>query len=182
MSRPQSQAILLVDGYNIIGAWSNLKHHRDRHGLESARWQLIETLINYSSFQGFQTQVVFDAHYQNTPNHREDIAQHLTVYYTSFGQTADSFIEISCAKFREDIRKFDHRLIVATSDRAMQLTVTGYGAQCMSATQLAGEIESITHQVRRKQKVANKPTSRFLSKCLDPAAQARLTQLRFGIK
>lgn len=182
MSRAHTQAILLVDGYNVIGAWSDLKALRDRDGLEPARWQLVEALANYSSFQAYETQIVFDAHSQNTPNNRETITPCLSVYYTNFGQTADSFIEITCAKFRNDLRKFNHRLIVATSDRAMQLTVVGYGAEWMSALQLVSDVESVSRRVSRKQKPAKKASSRFLAKSLDPLAQERLTQLRFGLK
>ena len=61
MARSEPQAFLLVDGYNVIGAWSELKQARDCEGLETARWQLVETLTNYSAFQGYATEVVFDA-------------------------------------------------------------------------------------------------------------------------
>ena len=48
--------LLLVDGYNIIGSWSTLKATRDRHGLEQARHELVETLINYTVHKGYKTQ------------------------------------------------------------------------------------------------------------------------------
>ena len=126
------QAILLVDGYNVIGAWPELVDLRDAQGLNVARNQLAEILANYSAYQGFETLLVFDAYGQRQTHRSETLTQHLSIHYTSFGQTADSYIEISCAKFREDVRKFQRRLIVATSDRAQQLTVIGYGAEWMS--------------------------------------------------
>lgn len=181
MSRPSFPTVLLVDGYNIIGAWNALTFIRDRDGLEPARCQLIEVLANYSSYKGFATQVVFDAYYQNTPGKDEIVTQNLAVHYTNFGQTADSFIEIACAKFRNDIRKFHQRLVVATSDRVQQMTVVGYGAEWMSALHLINDVEAMSQRVRRQQKPAKKPSSRFLAKSLDPLAQQRLAKLRLGL-
>lgn len=93
MPRSSPQAVLLVDGYNVIGAWSCLKETRDRDGLESARNELIEALVNYSAFQGYKTQVVFDAHFQESDTYCEEITNHLSICYTDFGQTADTYIE-----------------------------------------------------------------------------------------
>lgn len=180
MPRSVPQAVLLVDGYNIVGAWHELQRVRDREGLEEARRRLIEALLGYSAFQGFDTQVVFDAQYRDSPNNREVVTEHLSVHYTDFGQTADSYIEKTCADFRHDLRKFKQRLIVATSDRAQQLTVVGYGAEWMSAQQLANDVECIVRRVQRKQRSAKKTSGRFLFNSLDPIAQQRLAKLRFG--
>ena len=49
---------MLVDGYNIIGDWSDLKKLRDREGLEIARRELVESLINYSASVEYRTKVV----------------------------------------------------------------------------------------------------------------------------
>lgn len=181
MPRSAPQALLLVDGYNIIGAWSELKRVRDRDGLEEARRHLIEALVNYSAFQGFETQVVFDAQYQDTPGSREVITSHLAAHYTAFGQTADTYIERACADFRHDLRKFQQRLIVATSDRAQQLTVVGYGAECMSAERLASEVEFIARRVQHRKKNIQRSSNRFLIHSLDPAARQQLSRLRHGL-
>lgn len=176
------QAVLLVDGYNIIGAWSYLQRTRDTDGLEAARWQLVEALINYSAFQGFTTQVVFDAHYQNTCGNQEVITENLSVYYTEFGQTADTHIEKACAAFRPYLRQSHlSRLIVATSDRAQQLTVTGYGAEWMSAQQFYHEVESTALRVRVKNKLRKQSPSRFLANSIDAKARQRLAELRRGL-
>jgi hypothetical protein len=174
--------MLLVDGYNVVGLWAELRRVRDQEGLEASRRQLIEVLANYSAFQGFDTRVVFDSQYRDSAGSREMITSNLSVHYTDFGQTADTFIEKTCANFRFDLRKFHQRLIVATSDRAQQLTVVGYGAEWMSAERLAAEVETVIQRVQRQQKCAKKPSSRLLAHSLDPAAQQRLTQLRFGKK
>lgn len=180
MPRPTLQAVLLVDGYNVVGAWHDLKKVRDRDGLEEARRYLVEALTGYSAFQGFDTQIVFDAQYRDTPGCREIITPNVAIHYTDFGQTADTYIEKACASFRYDIRKFHQRLIVATSDRAQQLTVTGYGAEWMSAERLAADVEAITRRVQRRQKSSKKPSGRLLAHSLDPIAKQRLAELRFG--
>lgn len=180
MPRPTLQAVLLVDGYNVVGAWHDLKRIRDRDGLEEARRCLVESLTGYSAFQGFDTQIVFDAQYRDTPGVCEIVTPNVSIHYTDFGQTADTFIEKTCATFRYDIRKFHQRLIVATSDRAQQLTVTGYGAEWMSADRLAADVEAVVQRVQRKQKPAKKPSGRLLGHSLDPVAKQRLAELRFG--
>lgn len=180
MARSTAQALLLVDGYNMIGAWNHLKQVSEVDGLEAARRGLIESLVNYSAFQGFDTQIVFDAQYQGSPGTKEIITPHLLVFYTNFLQTADSYIEQTCAKFRQDIRRFHQRLIVATSDRAQQLTVTGYGAECLSALQLLSDVESANLRVRSKQKHKGRSSGR-LANSLDPVARQRLAKLRYGL-
>lgn len=174
----------MVDGYNIIGAWHYLKKTRDVDGLEAARWQLIEALINYSAYKDFATQIVFDAQYQQTPGVREIKTENLAVYYTNFGETADTFIEKSCASyFRQYIHKSAlSRLIVATSDRTQQLMVMGYGAEWMSAQQLGCEVESTFTKAKLQQKPRKQSSSRFLASSIDPKARASLAQMRFGLK
>ena len=182
MPRSLPQAVLLVDGYNMIGAWPCLKKTRDGNGLEAARWQLVEALLNYSAFQGFETQIVFDAQYQNTCSNQEIITQNLSVYYTDFGQTADTYIEKCCACFRPYLHKSHlSRLIVATSDRVQQLMVLGYGAEWMSAEKLRYEVDYTAIRARRQHKPGKQSSSRFLANSLDAKARQRLAEMRRGL-
>lgn len=180
MSRPLRRAFLLVDGYNVIGLWPRLRDSRNLNGLETARRDLIEALVNYSASQGLNTQVVFDSQYQYTPTAKEIITDNLSVQYTEFGQTADTFIEKACANLRQEMRLSKSRLIVATSDRAQQLTVVGYGAEWMSSQQLAHDVESVANGIRRRCKQSKRTSSRFLASHLDPESQRRLAELRMG--
>lgn len=181
MPRSLPRSLLLVDGYNMIGLWSDLKKTRDRDGLEASRRELIELLVNYSAFEGLETKIVFDAQNRREPSYLEAIAQNLSVHYTEFGQTADTYIEKTCAKLCRERDSLDRRIIVATSDRAQQLTVMGYGAEWMSAKNLAKAIEA-TNRRRRRQHKQNKPSAgRFLFQSLDAKAQERLAQMRMGL-
>jgi predicted RNA-binding protein with PIN domain len=189
--------LLLVDGYNIIGSWPHLKKdgapfgdcQAARSGLEMARQTLIEALVNYSAFVGYTTEVVFDAHYQKTPGYRETHSPHVCAYYTDFAQTADSYIERTCAKLsrtlgaRVALQPPERtRTIVATSDRAQQLTVIGYGAEWMSAQQLAAAVSLTSQNTKQKSRSRPKTRGRFLFDRIDPKAQEQLAQWRLGIR
>ncbi|MEC4983137.1 MAG: NYN domain-containing protein [Oscillatoria sp. PMC 1068.18] len=182
MPRSYPQVLLLVDGYNVIGAWSSLKNTRDRQGLDSARQELIEALINYSAFEGYQTEIVFDAQYTTQVGDRETITDLLSVYYTDFRQTADTYIEKFCADYQRQVYRSSPRLIVATSDRAQQQTILGYGAEWLSALQLANEVELSSRRTRRKHRPQKQTRGRFLFNSLDAQAQERLVQMRFGVR
>ena len=179
MSGKPIQAILLVDAYNIVGAWVELAKLKEEKGLDTAREALIASLTNYSAFQGYETWAVFDAYEQPARASQEVITPYLSVHYTGYGQTADSYIERACAKFRNDARKFTQRLIVATSDSVHRQTAIGYGAEGMSALRLESEVSQVTQRVRRRQKSQGKASGRMF-KALDPVVQARLARMRMG--
>ncbi|TAE59041.1 MAG: NYN domain-containing protein [Nostocales cyanobacterium] len=182
MPRSIIPSILLVDGYNIIGAWPCLKKTRDQAGLEAARGELVEAMTNYSAFQGYETQIVFDAQYQNTGSSREMITEFLSVHYTEFGQTADTYIEKVCAGLRHQIAQcLVSRIIVATSDRAQQLMIQGYGAEWLSAHQLCSEVESTACRVRHRSQSRKQSKGRFLANAIDDKARQKLAQLRLGL-
>jgi uncharacterized protein len=183
MPRSLLEAVLLVDGYNIIGAWPCLKETRDSAGLEAARGELVEAMISYSAFQGYETQIVFDAQYHNSSSNKELITELLSVHYTDFGQTADTYIEKACASMRPHITPSRiSRVIVATSDRAQQLTVQGYGAEWLSAQQLCGDVETTVCRVRQKYQQRKQSKSRFLASSIDPKSRQRLAELRMGLQ
>lgn len=178
MNAPSFIALLLVDGYNMIGAWPELKTLEHQEGLESARDRLQEMLINFAASQDFRTRIVFDAYARRDRASEEHHTEHVSTYYTDFGQTADAYIEKSCAQFHRQ----EHlpRLIVATSDRAQQQTVLGYGAEWLSAPQLQIRVQQAHRQSQRRQRSKQSSSKRFLFHGLDPQAQARLNQMRHG--
>ncbi len=172
-------AKLLVDGYNMIGAWPLLVQKKQQDGFDAARRELVEILANYSAHKGLETHLVFDAHGVNSPSVAESITDQLSVHYTAFGQTADTYIEKVCAQIMHQSRR-NHRVIVATSDRVHQLTVTGYGAEWMSARQLESDIHLIHQQNLRRRPRRPQPARRSLMSGLDQEAQEKLMRLRFG--
>ncbi|MGK7943285.1 MAG: NYN domain-containing protein [Microcystaceae cyanobacterium] len=179
MTSSLSLPTLLVDGYNIIGTWPSLQKTRDRHGLEPARRELVETLINYTAHQGYCTRVVFDAHYQKQSSTPEQHTPHLSVHFTDWMQTADTYIEKFCAAWSRKASSDTQRVIVATSDQAQRLTVQGYGAEWLSAHRLANEVNATSQTVKQKQ-ASRKGKGRrpFLFSRLDEKGQERLSQLQ----
>jgi uncharacterized protein len=190
MPPSRKQAVLLVDGYNVVGAWTDL-HERSNQlnplqsgssqELEAARAKLVEALINYSAFEDYETKVVFDAYSRDVPAYCEIVTPNLSIHYTDFLETADTYIEKFCAAFRHDLQYSASRLIVATSDRAQQLTVIGFGAEWISALQLISDVDFSAKRSKRRHRPQNQSSGRFLFNSLDPKAQAKLSALRHGI-
>jgi uncharacterized protein len=188
MAPKRQDVILLVDGYNIIGAWPELRPEEGEMNflelnsaadLEHARQRLIEQLINFSAFEGYSTTLVFDAHARDTPASKEVLTPNLAVYYTEFRETADTYIEKFCAGHQHN-HTLTTRILVATSDRAQQLTVGGFGAEWMSARQLVNRLQSSSHRARDRYRRSSSGAGRFLFNSLDPESQARLSALRHG--
>jgi hypothetical protein len=175
-----SLPILLVDGYNIIGTWPSLQRTRDCHGLEQSRRELVEILINYTAHKGYCAQIVFDAHYQKHSSSPEQLTPHLSVHFTDWMQTADTYIEKFCAAWSRRPSSTNERVIVATSDQAHRLTIQGYGAEWISAHRLAHEVTATSQTVRQKQTPSyrGKSPKRFLFSRLDAKGQQRLSQLQ----
>jgi hypothetical protein len=179
MNSSPDPPLLFVDGYNIIGAWPRLSQLRDTESLEAARNHLIEALTNYTAYQGFKTRIVFDAYARRHPGLQEQVTDDLSVHYTEFGQTADTCIEKWCAALQRQVRYLNQRLIVATSDQAHRLTITGYGAEWMSAHRLALDVEHTVRNRRKNHRSKGFQTqSKRLHNALKPAVQDRLRSLR----
>ncbi len=133
---------LLVDGYNIIFAWDELKALAEEN-LESAREALVERLQSYRAFCDVSIIVVFDAYkVKGNVGEVEDVGN-LTVVYTKEAQTADAYIE----KTAKELSK-NYKVTVATSDNLEQMIVFGSGAYRMSARNFKEEIERKEKEIR----------------------------------
>lgn len=191
MAPLRKQAVLLVDGYNVIGAWTELHERSARRcnplqsssaaDLEAARSMLVQALIDYSAFEDCETKVVFDAYSRDLPAYSEVITPKLSVHYSDYLETADTYIEKFCAAFRHDLQYSGSRLIVATSDRAQQMTAIGFGAEWVSALQLISNIEFSAKRARKLHRPQKQSSGRFLFNSLDPKSQARLSAMRHGL-
>jgi len=165
--------ILIVDGYNVIGAWAELKRVQREATIELARDRLVESLSSYVAVRRYETIVVFDAYGQAQPAHQESTSAGIEVCFTAWGETADTWIERCCAEHRGS-RK---RLRVATSDRVQQLVVSGYGAEWMSAQQLLREVKQTAAELRSLQQRPRGQGQSF-ARSLDPDTRERLNQWR----
>jgi predicted RNA-binding protein with PIN domain len=143
MNEPKEtkEEYLLVDSYNIIFAWPELKELAEDN-LDSARSKLLDYLSKYQGVRECQIIAVFDA-YRVQLHHEETIAyDNLHVVYTKEAQTADHFIE----KFAHDNQK-KYNITVATSDGLQQIIIRGAGCYVLSARELKEEIERTNERV-----------------------------------
>lgn len=133
---------LLVDGYNIIFAWDDLKKISEEN-LDAARAELVNMMCNYQGYAGCELILVFDA-YKVKGKHRE-VERHsnINIVYTKESETADSYIE----RVTHELSK-KHRVRVATSDGQEQMIILGNGALRISATDFRKRYESAMGAIR----------------------------------
>ena len=132
---------LLVDGYNIIYAWDELKAVA-RDNLDAARKLLMDLLSNYQGFRKCEVILVFDA-YQVPHGAGEVIQYHnIHVVYTREAETADAYIEKATYQLGGA-----RRVRVATSDGAEQLIILGHGALRIPASAFHEEVEQAEGQI-----------------------------------
>jgi uncharacterized protein len=143
--------ILIVDGYNIIGAWPHLRVLRDSN-LEEARNLLIEAVAEYQGFSGTRCIVVFDAY--NVPGlGREYRIRNVEVYYTKEKETADECIE----RLVKELSRRRRQIYVATSDFTEQNVAFGSGALRLSARELLLRVRESEKEVNST--IREKPLS-----------------------
>lgn len=132
---PKGPEYLLVDGYNIIFSWDELKKAAEEN-LDLARSMLINTLCNYQGFRQCNLILVFDAYKVKGAVGEVEKVNNITVVYTKEAETADTYIE----KATHDLSK-EHRVRVATSDNLEQTIILGNGAYRISASEFYEEIK-----------------------------------------
>ncbi len=124
--------LLLIDGYNIIHFWPELKVLLNDVGYEAARSRLIDIISDYSAHSNYETIIVFDAHMiKGGMRHEENYAL-IKVVFTAENETADRYIESFVHK--QDVRL--RNVYVATSDSAEQTVIFGSGGARLSAREL----------------------------------------------
>lgn len=163
--------LLLVDGYNVIGAWDTLK--KDPMPIDQARDRLSELLEDYAGYTAQDVVLVFDGHQGSRPTASVEHRRMLTVVYTRHGQTADQYIERACGKVPawREVR-------VATSDHLEQTMILGRGAVRLSSRELWLELQSEKHS-QRSRHVTQQPTGRTpLSSALSEEQRQALEAIR----
>lgn len=133
----ERKSYVLVDGYNVIFAWDELKRLADTD-LGAARERLMEILCNYSAYTKNNVVLVFDA-YKVPGNTGERFDFHnIHVVYTRERELGDVYIE----KLISEIGKND-RVRVVTSDNLIQLSAVRFGVLRMSAAEFEREVDSV---------------------------------------
>jgi predicted RNA-binding protein with PIN domain len=170
----QREDVLLVDGYNMIGAWPELALLKNEK-LESARDRLLDMLSDYQSYKGLVMIVVFDA-FRVPGAGAEYRHQKMQVVYTRERETADECIERLVGEWTSVRRN----IYVATSDMVEQHVAFGRGALRLSARELLIEVKlsrtSIQDAIQSDKPLKRNP----LSGVLTDDIRQRLEQMRRG--
>lgn len=129
-----AEEYLLVDGYNVIFAWEELRMLAQAT-IDGARHKLMDILCNYQGYKKCILILVFDA-YKVEGGIGQAIRYHnIHVVYTKEAETADQYIEKLAHRMGRN-----HQVTVATSDGLEQLIIRGEGCRLLSAQDLKEEI------------------------------------------
>ena len=165
---------LLVDGYNIIFAWEDLKELAAVN-IDGAREKLMDILCNYQGFKKCTLILVFDAYKVKGNPGSVETYHNIHVVYTKEAETADQYIEKTV---HEIGRKY--RVTVATSDQLEQVIILGQGGQRMSARELLEDVIEVSHQIRETARQKRSSEKNYLFDHLDEETAARMERIRLG--
>ncbi len=133
--KQRKETYMLVDGYNIIYAWDELKDIA-KDNLDAARSRLLDIMSSYQGFKKYHLEIVFDGYLVKDGLGSVNENGSVLVVYTKKGQTEDAYIEKKVAQLSEQ-----YHVIVATSDGLEQVLASGQGAHIISARELHNEIQ-----------------------------------------
>ncbi|MGI6069476.1 MAG: NYN domain-containing protein [Blautia sp.] len=178
--RPQKKAepkeYLLVDGYNIIFAWEELKELAQVN-IDGARTKLMDILCNYQGYKKCTLILVFDAY--KLENYPGEVVKYHNIYvvYTKEAETADQYIE----KAVHEIGRKYH-VTVATSDGLEQVIILGQGGHLLSAKEFKEEIRLVQEQIREEAGGNHSPRGNYLFDNLSPDLADYMEEIRLGKK
>ncbi|MEH7442745.1 NYN domain-containing protein [Bacillus sp. JJ1122] len=149
--------ILLVDGYNIIGAWPELNSLKKKE-LSAARDRLVEIMAEYQAYTGYRVIIVFDAYFVSGTQKKYQNYK-VEVIFTKESETADERIE----KLAIALSNRKTQIHVATSDFTEQWAIFGQGALRKSARDLLTETNLIEKKIEKSVKIIQerKPSSKI---------------------
>lgn len=128
--------LLIVDGYNVIGAWREAE--KERWSIDECRDRLLRLLEDYSGYSGEDVVLVFDGYQSDRKTRTEEQFGNLMLVYTRHGETADSYIERLVAQTPK------YRAVrVATSDCLEQSQVLSTGAIRLTSRELLRELRHL---------------------------------------
>ena len=139
---------MIVDGYNVIHAWPQLKRLMGEATLEAARDKLIERLSVFGMVAGADVTVVFDAHHSAARSNSEELVEGVHVLFTRKGHSADHVIE----RIAYRASQVGDVITVATSDRFQRDLVRGMGGAVISAPELERRVVDAEAEMDRRVK------------------------------
>ncbi|MBQ8380986.1 MAG: NYN domain-containing protein [Clostridia bacterium] len=140
--KPKGEDYLIIDGYNLIFAWDELKALAEED-LSHARDALIHLMCNYRGYKKVNLILVFDAYKRRDNEGSVTEIGGITVVYTKERQTADAYIEKSTYSLADK-----NSVRVVTSDYVEQLVVLGSGGVRVSAREFIAEVKAAECEIR----------------------------------
>ena len=172
--------LLVVDGYNVLGAWPELSKGKP---LADARDALIHRLHDYAGYSGQQVVLVFDAWQSDRLERSIEKKGSLTIVFTQKGETADHYIERLCDEHERQVSLGRLELRVATSDGTEQTVVFGRGAVRISSRELIYEMRQAKQSgAQYAHPVSRTATRATIMEQMPDEMRARLEKLRRGEK
>ena len=169
-----TEEYLLVDGYNIIFSWEELKELSERD-IGAARGKLADILSNYQGFRKYTLILVYDA-YKVEGNPGEVLKYHnIYIVYTKEAETADQYIEKTVRRIAKNAD-----VTVATSDGLEQVIIMGQGAHRMSAPGLKEEVELALKELRGEHLGRQVNLKNYLLDYLDEETAKQMEEIRLG--
>ena len=169
-----TEEYLLVDGYNIIFSWEELKELSERD-IGAARGKLADILSNYQGFRKCTLILVYDA-YKVEGNPGEVLKYHnIYIVYTKEAETADQYIEKTVRRIAKNAD-----VTVATSDGLEQVIIMGQGAHRMSAPGLKEEVELALKELRGEHLGRQVNLKNYLLDYLDEETAKQMEEIRLG--
>lgn len=159
-NKPAGDEYLLVDGYNMIFAWEDLRSLAQEN-IHAAQDRLKDILANYQGLRQCTVILVFDAY--KVEGHKEEIFQYHNIYvvFTKEAETADQYIEKTVHRIGRN-----NRVTVATSDGLEQIIILGQGAVRMSARGLLEEIRSSEEEMRNEWREKRRSSNHLLGESM----------------
>ena len=137
--------ILIVDGYNVIFDWTDLKS-LSKESLEHARLELRHRLLNYGTYKGYKIILVFDGKHAPFTADEQRISSDFIEVFTGTHETADAYIERVVFS-----KKGQYKTIyVVTSDGEEQSQILGFGGLRISARELRHQIDLAKQEERKR--------------------------------
>ncbi|MGI6094474.1 MAG: NYN domain-containing protein [Lachnospiraceae bacterium] len=172
----KAEEYLLVDGYNIIFAWDELKELAEVN-MDAARSKLQDILCNYQGYKKCTVIVVFDAY--KLEGYPGEVLKYHNIYvvFTKEAETADQYIE-------KTVHAMDkkYRVTVATSDGLEQVIILGQGANLLSAREFKEEVEAVRRQIREEWHDKKQNSRNYLFHHMSDELAEQMEEIRLGRK
>lgn len=134
VSQKPKEKIYLIDGYNVIFAWKDLKELSTLN-IDSAKDKLISVISEYRAIVDTDMILVFDGYKVQDNKGSEAIIEGITVVHTKENETADAYIERFANTNKDKLN-----ITVVTSDSLIRQLTTGNNCRVVKSVDFEKEI------------------------------------------